>query len=235
MNKSCINVVRGAIILAAMAIATVEASASPQSDCVMRTDGWIGCDPARSTQVPTNAASAPGTAMSMPIGKLLKAAFDAGARKDWATAKARLSDAVAIQSTNEMDQFEIDVTTSFVAINTGDHPAALAAYKRTATNALFPTALTPLEQRGTLKNAMVLCNEIGDYKGAITFGERMIANGAIDNSTAVSLALAYFGNGDWAKAQDLAQKAIDAAVAAGIKPNDTALQIVLKSKATQPH
>ncbi len=173
--------------------------------------------------------------MSMPVGKLLKAAFDAGAKRDWTTAQARLADAIAMQSSNEMDQFEINVAASFISINSGDHPAALAAYRRTVASPLFSTALTSPEQSGTLKNSMVLCNEIRDYKGAIAFGERMIANGAIDNASAVSLALAYFGDGDWAKAQDLAQKAIDASVAAGIKPSDTALQIVLKSKAAQAH
>jgi hypothetical protein len=169
--------------------------------------------------------------MSAAVSDALKAVMDAAGTRDWAAAKAALLKARAAKNPSDYDLFEIEVVTGFVAVNTGDHAAALASYKRVIANSLFATAETPADQAATLKNAMILSNEAGDYAGGVTLGEKLAATGAMDVTSAVALAFAYFGAGQYAKAGALAQQAIDAAVAAGVKPDDGAVQIVLKSKA----
>ena len=81
---------------------------------------------------------------------------------------------------------------------------------------------------------MILSNAAGDYPGAVSLGGKLAASGPLDDAAAIALAVAYYGNNDFTNAQNLAQKAIDAEVSAGRKPDETALQIVAKSSA-HPH
>lgn len=171
--------------------------------------------------------------MSAPVSRIVKALMNAAGKRDWAMAEAKLQQVRAVPGPSAFDLIQIDAVASFIAINTGDHPTALAAYKRMIANPLFLTVQTSQEQGATLKNAMILSNEAGDFTGAIGFGEKLAAAGSLGDMSANALAFAYWGNKDYAKAQVLAQKSIDAAVAAGKKPDESALQIVLKSKAGQ--
>jgi hypothetical protein len=172
--------------------------------------------------------------LSPAVGAALQALLAAAGQKDWTKAKSKLLEARAASGATEFDQFEIDVMASFVALNTGDHDGALSAYRNVVASPFFESAEMPVEQVATLKNAMILSNEVADYPSAINFGNRLVAMGSIDDAAAVALAVAYFGNKDYVDAQSMAQKAIDAAIAAGKKPDQIALQIVAKSSAI-PH
>jgi len=124
--------------------------------------------------------------------------------------------------------------TSFVAINTGDHATALASYERMIASPYFTTGPTPDEQRAMLLNAMILSNEAGRFEDTVALGGRLGPMGPLSESAAVALAFGYLGNHEYADAEAVAQKAVDAAVAAGKRPNDSALQIVLKCKESLP-
>ncbi len=173
-----------------------------------------------------------GAHVSPPVGRLLSALMDAAAKRDWVTAEATLMQARAVQTQTDLDRFEIEVVASFLALGMHDHANALASYKRVIASPLFATAQTPRQQRATLQNAMVLSNEAADFAQAIGFGEKLAASGRLDRASALPLAFAYFADGRYAKAQALAQKTIDADVAAGRQPDNTALEIVSKSKAS---
>ncbi len=168
------------------------------------------------------------------VGLALQAALAAAQAKDMTTAQAKLAEARAVTDVTEFDRVEIDQVAAYIAINStpSDHPGALAAYKSAIANPSF-SMLDPGEQASTLKNAMILCNEIKDFAGAVQIGERVMATGHMDDATAGSLAVAYYYNKDYAKARTLAQKSIDAAVAGGNKPDQGTLQIMLKSYADQ--
>jgi tetratricopeptide (TPR) repeat protein len=172
-----------------------------------------------------------GPQMSPGVSAAVKSVFIAAKNKDWDKAKAKLQDAREVPSPTAFDLFEIEIVTGYIAINTGDHAGALASYKKTIADPLFAKSMKVPEQAGTLKSAIMLSNEAGDYAGAIDLGQKLIATGAIDETAAVALATAYFGTKNYVMAQTLAQKTIDAATAAGKAPNDTAVQIVAKSKA----
>jgi hypothetical protein len=218
----------GAAIAAATALQASAQRAAPLSytpaDVAYRAAHEVGA--ARTAAV--------GAHISKAVGRSLSALMEAAAKRDWVTAVARLMQARAVPHPSDLDLFEIDVVASFVALNTRDHSTALASYRKVIASSFFATALTPQEQRATLKNAMILSNEARDFAQAISFGEKLAAMGPMDSASAVPLAFAYLADGRYSEAQTLAQATIDAAVAAGEKPDEAALEIVLKSKATLP-
>ena len=169
--------------------------------------------------------------MSSAVSDLMKATLAAAGQKDWTTAKAKLQEARAISDATPFDSFEIEMVAAFVALNTGDHASSLASYKKVIDSPYFATAQTKPQQSAMLKNAMVLANEGGDFTSAISYGAKLSAIGPVDDQSAIALAVAYYGNKDFATAKTLAQKAIDAAIAAGTKPSEVAAEIVTKSSA----
>jgi hypothetical protein len=170
--------------------------------------------------------------MSPSVSDLMKATLAAAGQKDWTTAKTKLQEARAVSNPTAFDSFEIEVVAGFVSVNTADHATALASYKKVIDSPFFATAQTKPQQSAILRNAMVLANEGGDYTSAIGFGAKLAAAGPLDDQSAIALAVAYYGNKDYATAKSLAQKAIDAAVAAGTKPSEIAAEIVTKSSAS---
>jgi len=226
MKTKTIGVALGAALLAAASVAQADMDTQRR---VTATDTQRSKDEQqRDQQMDRNSK---GPHMSAAMSKAVKAVIDAGTAKDWGTAAAKLKEAQALSNQTDFDAFELNVVTAYVAVGTGDKAGALAAYKKEIANPLFTTALSPGDQVGTLKNAMVLSNGANDFDGTIALGQKLIAMGSVDESAAVTLAIAYFGKGDYATAQSLAQKTIDVEVAAGKTPNATATEIVAKSKA----
>ncbi len=175
--------------------------------------------------------------MSMEVSDVLRALFDAGKNKDWDRAKAKLAEARAFSKPNDVDLYEIEVASGYISFNTtiaaksNDFSATLDSYKKQVANPMFDKMETVENKTHTLKNGMILANQAGDFPGAIAFGEKLVAMGGIDDQSATTLALAYFGHKDYAKAESMAQSAINAETAASLKPNDSAVQIVAQSKA----
>lgn len=169
--------------------------------------------------------------MSPAASGLMKATLAAAGEKDWTTAKAKLAEARTISNPTAFDTFEIEMVAAFVAVNTADHAGALAGYKKVIDSPFFSSAQTKAQQSAMLRNAMILANEASDFPSAISFGAKLAAVGPVDDASAIALAVAYYGNKDYAMAKSLAQKCIDAAIAAGTKPSDVATEILAKSAA----
>lgn len=167
--------------------------------------------------------------MSMRVNDLIKSTLAAAGQQDWTTAKAKLAEARAVSDPSDFDAFEIETAAAFVSVNTGDTAGALASYKKVIASPFFAATQTVAQQSATLKNAIILANAASDFTSAIAFGAKLSAIGPIDDATSIMLAMAYFGNKDYATAKSLAQKSIDAAIAAGTKPSDTATEILAKS------
>jgi hypothetical protein len=226
LKSKCATASLGALVAAT----ALQASAQPAAPL-----SYIPADVAyRDGDIRPAGAAPAGAHASRAVGRVLSALLQAAAKRDWVTVEARLMQARAVQNPSELDRFEIEVVASFVALSVHDHTTALASYEKVIASPLFATAQTPQEQRTTLKNAMVLSNEAGHFAQAIAFGETLAGSGPMDGATAVPLAFAYFADGRYSKAQALAQKTIDADVAAGKKPDETALEILLKSKESLP-
>jgi tetratricopeptide (TPR) repeat protein len=159
----------------------------------------------------------------------LKSAMAAAQKKDWAAAKANLEEARRYPALSDFDRFEIEVMNGFVALNAGNYGTARESYRNVIASPYFGSQ-SLAEQTATLKNAMILSNEIGDYPTAAIYGEKLAEKGPLDDVAALALATAYFGDKDYAKAQHLAQDSIDMAARAGKPASDGALQIVAKAK-----
>ncbi len=164
------------------------------------------------------------------VGSSLKAVLAAAANRDWPTAQAKLVDAHAVANPTDIDRFEIDVVTAYVALNTGDYSTALASYRKVITSPFFRSAQSGKEQQFTLKNAMILSNQAGDFTTAVTYGEMLAERDALDEVSANALAVAYFGNKDYAKAHAMATRAIDLANGSGRPADPSAIQILAKTK-----
>jgi hypothetical protein len=167
--------------------------------------------------------------MSAAVSFALREALFAVHRKDWETAKAKLREARAAANASDFDRFEIEVAASYLALNTGDRRDALDSYKKVIASAFFKTQ-TALERSATLRNAMILSNEVHDFPGAVSLGTRLASEGPLDETAAIALATAYFGDKNYAAAQTLAQRTLDAEVAAGMATNTSAMQIVAQSE-----
>ena len=224
LKPTCASAVLGAVVAATTALQASAQQTAPLS--------YTPADVAyRAAHAISPAGAAPaGAHMSRAVAQLLSALMAAAKRGDWVTAEAELMQARGVQSPSDLDRFETDVVASFVALSMRDHATALASYEKVIASPLFATAQTPQEQRATLQNAMVLSNEAGDFAQAIAFGEKLAARGPMDRASAIPLAFAYLADGRYSQAQALAQKTIDADVAGGRKPDESALQIVLMSK-----
>lgn len=172
-----------------------------------------------------------GKHMSARVNDLVKATLAAAGQKDWTTAKAKLAEARTISDPTAFDTFEIEMVAAFVAVNTADHAGALASYRKVIDSPFFTATQTKQQQSSALENALMLANEASDFTGAISFGSKLVALGPVDDQATIALAFAYYGNKDYATAKTLAQKSIDAAVAAGTKPSEVATEIVAKSSA----
>jgi len=214
--------------------AVMFAAVSAQADMdTQRSAAAAATDRERGTVRGDDPTASKGPHMSTSVSRTLKALFDATKKGDWDTAKGKLVEVRAISTATDFDKFEIEVAGAYVALNSKpkDDAAALASYKLVIASPFFATALSKTEQGGTLRNAMVLSNAAGDYDNAISFGGKLAAAGAMDENSAIALATAYYGKGNYAAARDLAQKAIDAEAAAGKPADPTATQIVAQSKA----
>lgn len=198
----------------------------------------LGSAAAAITITPALSADKPAAAMSGPkashaVGVALQAAITAVQAKDLATAKTQLAAAQAVPNLTDVDQIDINIVDAYIAISENNHPRLLQLYKTISASPLFTQVEKPEEQAGTLQNMMLLEMEVKDYPGAIAAGERLAASGTLDNKSAASLATAYYMNKDYAKARGLAQKSIDASVAAKQKPEMAAMQIIFNSYADQ--
>jgi tetratricopeptide (TPR) repeat protein len=170
-----------------------------------------------------------GPQMSVAVSDALRAALFAARQKDWDTAKGKLIEARLASKLTDFDAFEIAVASGYVSLNTGDHAGALQSYRKVIASPFFTTQ-TARERDATLRNAMILSNESHDYPGAIALGTQLASAGPLDETAAVAFATAYFGDKNYEAARTIAQKTLDAEVAAGASPNASAVQIVAQSE-----
>lgn len=197
----------------------------------------MGSAAAAITIAPAYAADKPaapaGPKAQHAVGVALQAAITAVQAKDLATAKAQVATAQAVPNLTDVDQIDINIVNAYIAMGENNHAQLLQLYKTISASPLFTQVEKPEEQAGTLQNMMLLDMEVKDYPGAIAAGERLASSGTLDNKSAASLATAYYLNKDYAKARGLAQKSVDASIAAKQKPEVSALQIVYNSYADQ--
>jgi len=167
--------------------------------------------------------------VSRSLGPSLKAAQEAMKSQDWATALAHVHEAQALPDRTPFDDFTINQFLANIALGQKDYTAATAAYEAMADS----PALPPDQKALTLTNAALLASSVNHLANVIRYGEQLRAMGPLDPKVAAPLAVAYYNQGDAAKALEIAKSEADASTAAGQVPQQGVLDIIARTQIKQ--
>ena len=180
---------------------------------------------------PAVAAKASGPSVSAPVAKLLQPAQKLLEAKDYKGALDLIKQAQALPDQTEIDKYTIDNFLANASIALGDYATADTAYEEMAESTVLPDA----DKSSTLHNATLLAAQAKHYDKAIKYGTAYIALGGPPDATIIgTLSQAYFFVNDFANAEAMSQKALDA-TPAGQAPNRAALEIKLGAQIKAKH
>jgi tetratricopeptide (TPR) repeat protein len=145
-------------------------------------------------------------------------------------ALAKVHEAQALPGRTPDDDYVINEFLASASIGTKDYTTAATAYEAMADS---PVLSEDPNKAQTLHNALILATNVKHYQKAIGYGQQLQALGPVDDKVTASLSEAYYYTNDFAHAQEMAQKSVDAAKAAGKMPDRGAMQIILNSEAGQ--
>jgi len=164
--------------------------------------------------------------VSKPVGVLLDAAKKLMIANDFVTAKATVTQALAVPNRTPIDDYEIDNFLGNIAIKLNDHPTADTMFETMAESPVIPEADKP----ATFRIATLLANEAKHFDKAIKYGHAFIAlGGPPDDLVLSTMSQSYYFTNDFANAETFANQSI-AATAPGKVPNQSAYQVLLGSQ-----
>lgn len=169
-----------------------------------------------------------GPKVSKDVGTALSAAQKAMQAGDNKGALDQIHAAQAVASRTPDDDYVINEFLANASIGVKDYATAATAYEAMADS---PVLAEDPNKSQTLHNAIILATNAKHYQKAVAYGAQLAALGPIDDKTAASLSEAYYYTNDYAHAQQMAQKSVDSAKAAGKLPDRGAMQIILNSEA----
>jgi hypothetical protein len=162
--------------------------------------------------------------ISKDVGVALKAAEDAMAKKDTATALASVKAAQALSDRTGYDDFSINRFVAALSAGSGDFQTAATAFDAVIASEYF-SGLKPEEQNATYHDATIVSQNVQHWPQVIQYGLKSEAV-SHDDVIETMIAIAYYQTKDNANAQKYAQMAIDDAKAAGKQPQPNALIIM---------
>jgi tetratricopeptide (TPR) repeat protein len=170
-------------------------------------------------------AKSSGPSVSAPVAKLLQPAQKAMQANDFKTAMDLIKQAQALPDQTPFDTFTINNFLANAAIGMKDYATADTAYEAMADSSALPDE----EKAQTFHNATLLAAQAKHYDKAIKYGEAYLALGTQDPQIIGVMAQAYYFQNDFANAQTMAKKALDA-TPPGQAPNLGALEIMLSAQ-----
>ena len=174
---------------------------------------------------PAAHAQAASAKVGPKVGKLLQDALDASKSKRNGDALAKLKEADAISGTSKLEQLKIAEMYGYVYLQQRNYPAAAAAYERTLNSGL----LTPAQTNDRIKQIAQLSFP-KDVKKTVEYTTRWLkATGSKDPDMYAMLGQAYQLGGDDKRAINATEIAMRNAQAAGKRPDENWLRILLKS------
>ena len=175
--------------------------------------------------VPAAHAQAAGAKVGEKVGKLLQDALNASKQGKNTQALAKLKDADAVGGKSGLEQLKIAEMYGYVYLQQKNYTAAAAAYERT----LSSKQLTPAQTNDRIKQIAQLSFP-KDVKKTIEYTTRWLkATGSKDPDMYAMLGQAYQLGGDDKKAISATEIAMRNAQAAGKRPEENWLRILLKS------
>ena len=173
----------------------------------------------------TSVAQAEEAKVGPKVGKLLQDALTASKQKRNNEALAKLKEADAVSGKSGIEQFKIAEMYGYVYLQQKNYPAAAAAYERT----LNSGQLTPAQTNDRIKQIAQLSFP-KDVKKTIEYTTRWLkATGSKDPDMYAMLGQAYQLGGNDKAAISATEIAVRNAQAAGKRPDENWLRILLKS------
>jgi tetratricopeptide (TPR) repeat protein len=173
------------------------------------------------TAAPAKAAQ-PQVNVRKEIAQIYKAAQELEKAGNLAGATAKTKEADAYTDQNPVEVFVLQNYLGYLAVRQQKYLDAKAAYDK----ALVAQGIDDKDRAQALQLAMTLYIQDGDYAKGIAYGERLAATGPLDARSGGTLALAYYQTKQYPKALEASQKALDAAKAAGEKPDPVLYQVI---------
>ncbi len=173
----------------------------------------------------TSVAQAEEAKVGPKVGKLLQDALTASKQKRNNEALAKLKEADAVSGKSGIEQFKIAEMYGYVYLQQKNYPAAAAAYERT----LNSGQLTPAQTNDRIKQIAQLSFP-RDVNKTIEYTTRWLkATGSKDPDMYAMLGQAYQLGGNDKAAISATEIAVRNAQAAGKRPDENWLRILLKS------
>jgi tetratricopeptide (TPR) repeat protein len=181
---------------------------------------------------PALAAKSSGPSVSPAVGKLLQPAQKAMQANDYRTAMDLIKQAQALPDQTPFDTFTINNFLANTAIGLKDYATADTAYEAMADSSALPDE----DKAITFHNATLLAAQAKHYDKAIKYGQTYLGLSGVtpDPQIIGTMAQAYYLQNDFANAETMAKKALDA-TPPGQAPNRAALEIMLSSQVKANH
>jgi len=175
-------------------------------------------------------ASAAAPKISKSVAPALQAAQTAAQQGKWQDALTQARAAQAIPDRTPFDDVTINDFIGLAAVNLKDFKTATVAFEAAADNPAN-SDMDPNDRVGLYHNALLLAADAQHWQKVVAYGQVLEGLNKMDDVTDVEVAVAYYNLKDTARAQQYAQKSIDAAKAAGKQPQENALKIVMNAQA----
>jgi len=148
---------------------------------------------------------------------------------DMAAAQAAIDKAKAVSGLTDNDNYMINRISINVGIKSNNHAAAAAAAEGAADSPVIPEE----DKVQITKFALILANEQKHTDKALGYAKKLAATNPTDSSVLSNITVAYFNAKDYAGAQAMIQKQIDADKAAGKPVARDTLQNLLDVQVAQ--
>jgi tetratricopeptide (TPR) repeat protein len=162
------------------------------------------------------------------IGKTLNDAMKLIDSKDFAGALAKVEEADKITDKTPFEEYQVAKYMGFIAINQPmpDYAAAAKAYNREIASGGAPEA----EKAGMYNVAMRLNYQAMDYPDVIKDAVELQKFQPLDDTGYLVLIQSYYNSNDFANAATTAKAELAAKTAAGIKPGEDVLGLLLNAE-----
>jgi hypothetical protein len=179
-----------------------------------------------------SAADAKAPKLTSGVARALQDAQKAGNAKDYPTAMAAIEKAKAVSDPTPYDTLMINRFAT--GIHVGMNDLAAADVDAEAAADVDPAAIPEADKSVVYDTALKLAMNTKHYDKAVKYAKLYLATTPPPSGASVALAAqAFYLGGDYASASALAQKNIDAATAAGQKPQRNDLDIILATQVKQ--
>lgn len=164
--------------------------------------------------------------VSASVATPLAAAQKAATAKDWKTALDNLNKAKAVSSRTPYDDYKIAQFSVFIDVNSGDMAGAGDAAEAAASSPAQPDA----DKQQNLKTAVILMMNNKNYDKAVAYAKQLLPLNPTDPATLNDMGQAFVVGKDYTDGVALTQKTVDAEIAAGKKPDQSTLEILMNDQ-----